>query len=90
MATSCPASKVVMDKIEKALAKLTEKERGLVTSILQKLSQGKSAGLDIKRLKGRDDIFRIRKGDIRIIYRVEKGKIFILAIERRSEGTYKF
>ncbi len=79
-----------MDKIEKALAKLTEKEREVVQSILQKLSRGKLEDLDIKRLKGRNDIFRIRKGDIRIIYRALKGKVFVLAIERRSESTYKF
>ena len=79
-----------MDKIEKALAQLTVKERELVQSILQKLSQGKLAGLDVKRLRGHDDIFRIRKGDIRIIYRTQKKRIFVLAIERRRESTYKF
>jgi len=78
-----------MDKIEKALVKLTEKERELIRSILQKLSQKKLTGLDVKRLKGYDDIFRIRKGDIRIIYQVRKEKIFILSVERRSESTYK-
>jgi len=79
-----------MDKIEKALASLTKKERESIQLILQGFSRGETAGLDIKKLKGRDDIFRIRKGDIRIIYRMQKKKIFILAIERRSEGTYKY
>lgn len=80
-----------MDKIEKALQKLTEKERGRVKEVLTCLSSGKTEGLDIKKLKGREDIFRIRKSDIRIIYRlVAGGKIFILAIERRREDTYRF
>ncbi len=78
-----------MDAIEKELRKLTNKERKRVKFILQKLSRGELNGLDIKKLKGRDDIFRIRKGDIRIMYRIHNEEIFILAIERRNEKTYK-
>ena len=78
-----------MDSIEKALARLTEKERAWVKDILLRLRAGHTKGLDIKKLKGREDIFRVRKGDVRIIYRMEGGAIFILTIERRSERTYK-
>jgi mRNA-degrading endonuclease RelE of RelBE toxin-antitoxin system len=78
-----------MDRIGKALAKLTSKERELVKDILNKLSRGEADSLNIKRLKGGHDIFRVRKGDIRILYRIDKGKIFLLAIERRSDTTYK-
>ena len=80
-----------MDKIEKALQKLTQKERDWIKYILADLERGKREGLDVKKLKGRDDIFRVRKGSLRIIYRTDgKGKIFVLAIERRREDTYKF
>lgn len=79
-----------MDKIEKALRKLNSKEREDVKEILEKLEKKKLAGLDIKKLKERDDIFRVRAGDIRIIYRMTAvDEIFILAVERRSEKTYK-
>ena len=79
-----------MDKIAKALQKLTKKEHGRIKIILEKLSSGDSSGLDIKRLKGREDIFRVRSGDIRVIYRKnDLGKIFLLAIARRNEKTYK-
>ena len=77
-----------MDKIEKALKKLSDNERKKIKSILQKINDGKFEGLDIKKLKGRSDIFRVRNGDIRIIYREYKTKIFILTISRRSEKTY--
>ena len=77
-----------MDKLEKALAKFTAKEREHIKSLLERLKSKDFKGLDIKKLKGRDDIFRIRKGGLRIIYRLESGQIFILAIERRREGTY--
>jgi len=77
-----------MDVIKKALQKLTEKERGRVREILAKLTSGRTQGLDIKKLQGREDIFRARKGDIRIIYRKQGAAIFILLIERRNEKTY--
>ncbi len=80
----------MMDRIEKALGKLSEKEKSKVKEILRKTKEGNFDGLDIKKLKGRDNIFRVRKGSIRIIYRKDaKQKIFVLAIERRSDKTYK-
>ena len=78
-----------MDKIEKALQKLTRRERAQVKRILQKISASDLGGLDVKKLKGRKDIFRVRVGMIRIIYQTRKGRVFILAIERRSETTYR-
>ena len=77
-----------MDAIEKALKKLTPQERLRVKEILARLMSGKTKGLDIKKLKGRDDVFRARKGDIRIIYRKQAASLFILLIERRNEQTY--
>lgn len=79
-----------MDKIKKALEKLSEKERQQIKDILERLNSGKLEGLDIKKLKGREDIFRARKGNFRIIYRFQDQDIHILIIERRRENTYKF
>ncbi len=79
-----------MDKIGKALQKFNAKEKRQIEFVLKKLRSKKNQGLDIKKLKGRNDIFRVRKGDLRIIYRFERNDIFILAIDRRREDTYKF
>lgn len=79
-----------MDAIEKALRKLTARERKSIKEILVKLTSRKTSGLDIKKLRGREDIFRVRKGDIRIVYRKSGGGVFILLIERRNERTYNF
>lgn len=79
-----------MDKIEKVLKALTAKERRAVVTILEKLQKGDFAGLDVQKLHGQEDIFRVRKGKLRIIFRrARNGAIFILAIERRSEKTYR-
>lgn len=79
-----------MDAIEKALKKLTAKEREQVKTILAKLYVRDWKRLDVKKLRGREDIFRARKGDIRIIYRIEVKEIYVLKIERRRERTYRF
>lgn len=79
-----------MDKIEKALKKLSTKEQTQIKQILNRLHAGKLENLDVKKLKGRDDIFRVRKGDLRIIYRLQDRSMFILSINRRHESTFKF
>ena len=78
-----------MDQIQKALAKLSEKERKKIKQALEKLFSDDVKGLNIKKLKDRSDIFRLRVGDLRIIYRANENKISILAISRRNENTYK-
>ena len=78
-----------MDKVKKALGKLKEKERKIVKNILEKIDRGIFDNLDIKKLKGYSDIFRVRKGNIRIIFRKTNKGIFMLSIERRQEKTYK-
>ncbi len=78
-----------MDKIKKALNKLSVKERAMIKSILVKLLAGNFLGMDVQKLQGYKDIFRIRKGNIRIIYKQNKSDIAILAIEKRSEKTYR-
>jgi mRNA-degrading endonuclease RelE of RelBE toxin-antitoxin system len=77
-----------MDAIEKALKKFSEQERIWSKEIVNKIFSGDMKGLDVKKLQGRDDIFRVRKGDIRIIYQKKDKLVFILDIGRRKEKTY--
>ncbi|HLC43604.1 MAG TPA: type II toxin-antitoxin system RelE/ParE family toxin [Patescibacteria group bacterium] len=79
-----------MDKITKLLQKLSDKERQKVKTVLTKLLAGETSSLDIKKLKDRSDIFRVRIGDLRIIYRTDsKEKIVVLTIARRNEEIYR-
>ena len=78
-----------MDKIEKALNKLGFKERQKLKSILLRIERNDFRNLDLKKLKGRKDIFRIRKGDMRIIIYKTDDSIKILSIEHRSSKIYK-
>lgn len=77
------------DKITKQLTKLNIKERELVKTLLLQLKDGNTTGLNITRLKGHEDIFRLRKGRLRIIYRQVGASLSVLTIERRSEKTYR-
>jgi len=77
-----------MDKIAKALKKLAVGEKEIVKALLIKIDCRNFNGLDIKKLKGRQDIYRVRKGKIRIIYHISDNKITILTLERRNDNTY--
>lgn len=78
-----------MNKLAKALQNLSAKERKQIKNILLKIKNNSLSGLDFKKLKNCDDIFRARKGKIRVIFKKqENGGYFILAIERRSDKTY--
>lgn len=79
----------MVDKIEKALNKFTQKEKKEVKDILIKFQKGDVKNLDIKKLKGHNNIFRVRKGKIRIIFRKKGDAIFVLSVERRTDKTYK-
>lgn len=80
-----------MDKIAKALKKFSVGEQNKIKELLIQIKEGILKDLDVKKLKGYDDIFRVRKGKIRILYKVnENNEIYILAIERRSDNTYNF
>ncbi|MEI6378304.1 MAG: hypothetical protein WCO55_01465 [Candidatus Falkowbacteria bacterium] len=78
-----------MDKLAKALRSFSLKERKQIKFILLKIKNNSLVGLDLMKLKNNDNIFRIRKGKLRIIYRkLDDGKFSILAIERRTDNTY--
>ncbi len=78
-----------MDKIEKSLNKLSSQEKKKIKEILFQVDKGNFQNLDTKKLKGRNDVFRIRKGSIRIIFRKINNSIKVLTIERRVSKTYK-
>ena len=77
-----------MGKIQKLLNSLSEKEKSKIKEILLKIKSQDFNNLNIKKLKGREDIFRARKEKLRIIFIYKKQKIHILSIERRSDNTY--
>jgi len=76
------------DKIYKFLAKVSAKNRVMLDRVIGLLIQGKFGDLDIRKLSGHRNVFRVRKGQFRIIYRFEKGKVTILDLVHRDDNTY--
>jgi mRNA-degrading endonuclease RelE of RelBE toxin-antitoxin system len=77
------------DKIKKLLAKLSVQERELVKLLILRVKLDDTLGLNIKQLRGHPDLFRVRKGRLRIVYRKTADSFLILRIDRRNEQTYK-
>jgi len=79
-----------MDKLAKALAKMPDKDRQKILAILIRVRARDYDNMDFKKLAGRDDIYRVRHGDWRIIFYLSKDKVNILAVDKRSDNTYNF
>ena len=78
-----------MPSLKKLLSKFSKEERRMIESLIESVVSLNWRNLDIKKLKGHQNIFRVRKSNIRIIFTKENKNIFILSIDRRSESTYK-
>lgn len=78
-----------MTKLTRLLKKFSRKEQEEIDLLISKLVKFNFTGLDIKKLSGHSDIFRLKKGRLRIIYQTEKGKVILLDISKRSENSYK-
>ena len=79
----------MVDRIEKTLLKIPDKDRRRILSLLERIQTGRMDMLDLKKLKGLEHIYRVRKGSYRIIFSMKnRDSIAILAIERRSDVTY--
>ncbi|HUD06142.1 MAG TPA: type II toxin-antitoxin system RelE/ParE family toxin [Candidatus Saccharimonadales bacterium] len=78
------------DKIAKLLAKLAKKDLLRLELVINKVATSNYSELDVKVLKGHKDIYRVRVGTYRVIFRVlAKGETEIISIAKRNEKTYK-
>lgn len=79
-----------MGDFKKVLKKFNNSEKDIIKNIIIWLKDGSFENLDIKKLQGIRDIYRVRKGTLRILFYFELDKIIkILAIKRRSDKIYK-
>lgn len=78
-----------MDRNQKFLKRLDSKEFVIVEKILRRILVRDTSNLNIKKLSGYRDIYRVRTGDIRIIFLDTGNYTEVLEISRRNEQTYK-
>lgn len=79
----------MVDRIRKLLKQLAPKESAQLANLIELVIENNLRDLDLKKLKGLDDVYRVRKGKFRIIFRKTPTATLIIALERRSDNTYK-
>ncbi len=77
-----------MDKIRKFLRRLNKTEKIKVLKLLHDISNNSLSKLTVKKLQGLKDLYRIRIGKIRIIFKKTDKKNVIINIDYRKD-SYK-
>jgi len=72
------------DKIQKFLKSLDKKTKEKLKKRLLLLKESPYKGNDIKKLQGYNDLYRLRVGKIRIIYKAPNQEIEIIDIDYRG------
>lgn len=77
-----------MNKLDKFLCKLDKKTRIIVEKVVTLITLGNFSILDIKKLRGSQNRYRIRVSKIRIIFEQTKNGNNIIDISFRDDNTY--
>ncbi|MCI8284995.1 MAG: type II toxin-antitoxin system RelE/ParE family toxin [Firmicutes bacterium] len=73
---------IIKKKAKKFIDKLPKNEKLRIVSAIMQLPNGE----DIKKLKGHDDLLRLRIGNYRVIYTIDNGKCIVLVIDAGNRG----
>lgn len=75
--------KIIIKKpAKKFIDRLPANERKRIIAAIELLPDGE----DIKRLRGHDDLMRLRVGSYRIIYTVNHGELIVCVIDAGNRG----
>ena len=78
-----------MNSLSKAIKKLGKRDSLIIAGMIEQLLDHDFHGLHITKLKGIGNIYRVRKGRLRIIYCYEGKDLIIMHVGLRSEKTYR-
>lgn len=77
---------IIKKKAKKFIDRLPKNERVRIVRAIEMLPNGE----DIKKLKGHNDLMRLRVGEYRIIYTVDNGELIVYIIDADNRGeVYK-
>lgn len=79
-----------MEKWRKQLQKMPWYDRARINVVVKLLFARDFSDLDRQQLKGRENVFRVRVGNYRVIYHDDGKTVTIVEIPRRSETTYNY
>jgi mRNA-degrading endonuclease RelE of RelBE toxin-antitoxin system len=78
------------DKISKFLRRLSTVDKARIDSVIERIMVNDLFELDIKKIVGKEKIFRARIGRVRIIFEnVDKKHNKILRVSWRDDQTYR-
>ena len=74
-------------RFQKVLDKKTQKQAAKAIRTLEHDPFGLTRIANIKKLKGQNNIYRLRVGDFRIFYEIDKSKkeVILLTVEHRKD-----
>lgn len=79
-----------MDQITKALLKLSDKQRQKLMEAYGQVLNGRSKALDVKKLKGHRNVYRLRVGGCRLVFQeIADNEYIILYVGKRDDKTYR-
>lgn len=78
----------MVDQIHKNMEKFSDKERKLAIHLYTLIVENKLENLDVKKLKGHTNIFRVRKSRFRIIFSRQRNKNTVTHFDYRNDKTY--
>lgn len=79
-----------MNKIDKFLARIPHIDRQKIIMAIECIIEKNTKNLDIKKLKGISNRYRIRVGIYRIQFEMEEESIVIVDVSKRDDTTYTF
>lgn len=78
-----------MDKLKKLLSRISERDRQELQAIIFLIMKNDLALLSVKKVSGHQNVFRVRSGRYRVIFKKEEPMPCILDVRLRNENTYK-
>jgi len=75
-------------KVSRAILELPAAHQKRLAEVLDVLQEAPVPfkRFDVKKLKGQHNRFRIRLGEFRLIYEVERDEVLVLKLERRGDA----
>ena len=73
---------IIKKKAKKFIDRLPLIEKKRIVAAIELLPNGE----DIKKLKGHNDLLRLRVGEYRIIYTVDHGELIVMVIDAGNRG----
>lgn len=78
-----------MDDVQKFLKKLSDREYEVLMLVYEQIKRDYSKVPGIVKLSGHKNLYRVRVGRIRLIFKIGESGVEIMRIMNRNEKTYK-